>query len=64
MRDACEEGQWVERCAARICELEPVLIHGNVGAVAHLLWDRPRCCALGPEIAAQFLLEQASVDRS
>jgi hypothetical protein len=51
----CEQGEWVERCRARIFEKEPLLAPDDAFDLASDLWDRPDCQKVTPELAAGLL---------
>jgi hypothetical protein len=49
---------WLDRCSARIAELDPTIARHDVAELAQALLDRPSCRALRPERAAELLFQK------
>ena len=49
---------WLDRCCARIAELDPMIARQDVLELAQALLDRPSCRALRPERAAELLFQK------
>lgn len=50
--------QWLDRCCAKIAELDPLIAAQDVLDLAQALLDRPSCRALRPERAAELLFQK------
>ena len=49
--------EWLNRCCARILELDSHLAQQDILELAHILSERPSCRALEPERVADLLFE-------